>query len=97
MSNLKECTRVEGVGAQSKERKGSNFAIWQPCTQALLFATLTVACDFLLRDGLASVEDIDFGAFMRLYRIVTWTGTILWMINAVANLWSMDRVEEPRN
>ena len=25
--------RVEGVGAQSKERKGSNFAIWQPCSQ----------------------------------------------------------------
>ena len=23
--------RVEGVEAQSKERKGSNFAIWQPC------------------------------------------------------------------
>ena len=23
--------RVVGVGAQSKERKGSNFAIWQPC------------------------------------------------------------------
>ena len=28
-----DCTRVEGVGAQSKERKGSNFAIWQPCFQ----------------------------------------------------------------
>ena len=26
-----DCTRVEGVEAQSKERKGSNFAIWQPC------------------------------------------------------------------
>ena len=25
--------RVEGVGAQSKERKGSNFAIWQHCFQ----------------------------------------------------------------
>ena len=25
-----DCARVEGVGAQSKERKGSNFAIWQP-------------------------------------------------------------------
>ena len=24
---------VEGVGAQSKERKGSNFAIWQPWAQ----------------------------------------------------------------
>ena len=24
------CARVEGMGAQSKERKGSNFAIWQP-------------------------------------------------------------------
>ena len=23
--------RLEGRGAQSKERKGSNFAIWQPC------------------------------------------------------------------
>ena len=28
-----DCARVEGVGAQSKERKGSNFAIWQPCRQ----------------------------------------------------------------
>ena len=30
-----DCARVEGVGAQSKgkERKGSNFAIWQPCHQ----------------------------------------------------------------
>ena len=27
------CARVEGVGAQSEERKGSNFAIWQPCRQ----------------------------------------------------------------
>ena len=26
-----DCARVEGVRAQSKERKGSNFAIWQPC------------------------------------------------------------------
>ena len=26
-----DCARVEGVGPQSKERKGSNFAIWQPC------------------------------------------------------------------
>ena len=25
-----DCARVEGVGAQSKERKGSNFDIWQP-------------------------------------------------------------------
>ena len=25
-----DCARVEGVGAQSNERKGSNFAIWQP-------------------------------------------------------------------
>ena len=25
-----DCARVEGVGAQSKERKGSNFTIWQP-------------------------------------------------------------------
>ena len=25
-----DCARVEGVEAQSKERKGSNFAIWQP-------------------------------------------------------------------
>ena len=25
-----DCTRVEGVEAQCKERKGSNFAIWQP-------------------------------------------------------------------
>ena len=25
-----DCARVEGVGAQSKETKGSNFAIWQP-------------------------------------------------------------------
>ena len=65
-------------------------------TLALLFATLTVACDFLLRDGLASAEDFDFGVFMMLYRGVTWTGTILWMVNAVANLWSMDRVEKPR-
>ena len=24
-----DCARVEGMGAQSKERKGSNFAIWQ--------------------------------------------------------------------
>ena len=24
-----DCARVEGVRAQSKERKGSNFAIWQ--------------------------------------------------------------------
>ena len=28
-----DCVRVEGVGAQSKERKGSNFAIWQPWPQ----------------------------------------------------------------
>ena len=28
-----DCARVEGVGAQSKERKGSYFAIWQPCSQ----------------------------------------------------------------
>ena len=27
-----DCARVEGVGAKSKERKGSNFAIWQPCS-----------------------------------------------------------------
>ena len=26
-----DCARVEGVGPQSKERKGSNFAIWLPC------------------------------------------------------------------
>ena len=26
-----DCARVEGVGAQSKERTGSNFVIWQPC------------------------------------------------------------------
>ena len=25
-----DCARVEGMGAQSKERKGSNFAIWKP-------------------------------------------------------------------
>ena len=25
-----DCARVEDVGGQSKERKGSNFAIWQP-------------------------------------------------------------------
>ena len=24
-----DCARVEGMGAQSKERRGSNFAIWQ--------------------------------------------------------------------
>ena len=24
-----DCSRVEGVGAQSKERKGSNFAAWR--------------------------------------------------------------------
>ena len=65
-------------------------------TLALLFATLTVASDFLLREGLASAEDFDFGVFMMLYRGVTWTGTILWMVNAVANLWSMDRAEKPR-
>ena len=65
-------------------------------TLALLFASLTVACDFLLRDGLASVEDFDFGAFMGLYRGVTWTGAILWVVNAVANLWSSDVVEKPR-
>ena len=28
-----DCARVEGVGAQSKGRKGLNFAIWQPCPQ----------------------------------------------------------------
>ena len=26
-----DCARVEGVWAQSKERKGSNFAFWQLC------------------------------------------------------------------
>ena len=25
-----DCARVEGVGEQSEERKGSSFAIWQP-------------------------------------------------------------------
>ena len=25
-----DCARVKGVGAQSKERKGSNFVIWLP-------------------------------------------------------------------
>ena len=64
---------------------------------ALIFATVTVACDFLLRDGLASVEDFDFEAFMGMYRGVAWIGTIFWMINAIANLWSMDRVGKPRN
>ena len=34
-----DCARVEGVGAQSKERKGSNFAIWQPCFQGLISPT----------------------------------------------------------
>ena len=29
-----DCARVEGVGAQAKERKGSNFATWQPCAKA---------------------------------------------------------------
>ena len=29
-----DCARVESVGAQSKERKGSNFAIWQPCMRS---------------------------------------------------------------
>ena len=29
-----DCTRVEGVGVQCKERKGSNFAIWQPWGRA---------------------------------------------------------------
>ena len=26
-----DCARVEGMGAISKVRKGSNFSIWQPC------------------------------------------------------------------
>ena len=65
-------------------------------TLALLFAALTVACDCVLRDGLASVKDLDFGTFMMLYRGVTWTGTMLWVVNAVTNLCSMDRVENPR-
>ena len=29
-----DCARVEGVGTQSKERKGSNFAIWQHLAKA---------------------------------------------------------------
>ena len=37
-----DCARVKGVGAQSKERKGSNFAIWQPWHKA---GCKIVACD----------------------------------------------------
>ena len=29
-----DCARVEGMGMQSKERKGSNFALWQPWNKA---------------------------------------------------------------
>ena len=87
------------VNAHRTSRSGTkHFKRWAilNLTLGLLFATLTVACDFVMRDGLASVEDLDFGAFMMLYRGVTWTGTILWVINAVTNLCSMDRVENPR-
>ena len=37
---LQNCARLEGVGPQSKERKGSNFAIWQPCLQFPLLPLL---------------------------------------------------------
>ena len=31
-----DCTPTPSTLAQSKERKGSNFAIWQPCPKALV-------------------------------------------------------------
>ena len=31
-----DCAPTPSTLAQSKERKGSNFAIWQPCLQVLL-------------------------------------------------------------
>ena len=36
LSELKETRATPSTLAQSKERKGSNFAIWQPCCEALL-------------------------------------------------------------
>ena len=35
-----DCAWVEGVGAQSKERKESNFAIWQPWRRSLARSAL---------------------------------------------------------
>ena len=43
-----DCTGVEGGG--SKERKGSNFAIWQPCIQYVL-------AGFLI-DDVSSIDDV---------------------------------------
>ena len=48
-----DCARVEGVGAQSKERKGSNFAIWQPCSFSPVDALDVEAALLDLGDALA--------------------------------------------
>ena len=45
-----DCARVEGVGAQSKERKGSNFAIWQPWAQAAYPLVLQCVHERMLED-----------------------------------------------
>ena len=34
-----DCAPTPSTLAQSKERKGSNFAIWQPCTKAVDYLT----------------------------------------------------------
>ena len=48
-----------GRGAQSKERKGSNFAIWQPCPHSLLPPRLHLDSD-VVADG-AAHDDLVVG------------------------------------
>ena len=54
-----DCARVEGVGAQSKERKGSNFAIWQHCFQTPVWSddTQSYVLNFHGRVTQASVKN----------------------------------------
>ena len=50
-----DCARVEGVGAQSKERKGSNFDIWQPCSKD---TAISDDCVVLCASGTAATAEL---------------------------------------